>query len=109
MLFKVLKNAQPSAKSDPMVSHFTRAVHLLCQQAIYTRSGLPDLAVRASTAVLKRNDLLPADFLFYHAGEPCRLTGKPEATLVFSNRFVGIHKVVKSGNLSAANINHKKF
>jgi intraflagellar transport protein 172 len=109
ILFKVLKNAQPSAKSYLMLRNFTGAVHLLCQQAICTRFGLPDLALRESIAVLRHSDLLPADFLLYHAGELCRLAGKPEATLVYVNRFVDIHDVVKSGNLSAANINDKKF
>jgi intraflagellar transport protein 172 len=109
MLFKVLKNAQPSAKSYGLLRNFTRAVHLLCQQATCTRYGLPDLALRASIAVLRYSDLIPADFLFYHAGELCKLSGKPEAALVYLNRFVDIHEVLKSGDLSSTNIDHEKF
>jgi intraflagellar transport protein 172 len=90
-------------------SCYVHSVHLLCQQAICTRSGLPDLALRASIAVLRHSDLLEADFLFYHAGELCRLAGKPEAMPVYVNRFVDIHDFAKSGNLSAANMDHKKF
>jgi intraflagellar transport protein 172 len=73
------------------------------------RSGLPDLALRASIAILRYSNLLPADFLFYHAGELCKLAGKPEAALVYINRFVDIHEVVKSGDLSSANIDHERF
>jgi intraflagellar transport protein 172 len=109
MLFKVLKNAQPSAKAYGILRNFTRAIHLLCQQATCTRSGLADLALRASIAVLRYSDLIPADFLFYHAGELCKLAGKPEAALVYLNRFVDIHEVVQSGGLSSANIDHERF
>jgi intraflagellar transport protein 172 len=109
MLFKVLKHTVPSAKSYPMLRNFTRAVHLLCQQAICTKYGLFDLALRASIAVLRYSDLLPADFVFYHAGELYKLAGKTEAALVYVNRFVDIHEVVKSGDLSGANIEHERF
>jgi intraflagellar transport protein 172 len=109
MLFKVLKGAQPSAKDYGKLRNFTRAVHLLCQQAICTRSGLPDLALRASIAVLRYSNLVPADFLFYHAGELCKLARKPEAALVYWNRFVDIHGAVSGGDLSGANIDHERF
>jgi intraflagellar transport protein 172 len=109
MLFKVLKNLQPSAKGYPRLRNFTRAIHLLCQQATCTRSSLTDLALKASIAVCRYSDLLPADFLFYHAGEVCKLAGKPEAALVYDNRFVDIVEVIKSGDLSSANIDHERF
>jgi intraflagellar transport protein 172 len=98
-----------SAKSYVLLKNFTRAVQLLCQQATCTRFGLLDLALRASISVLRYSDLIPADFLFYHAGELCRLAGKPEFALVYLNRFVDIYEVVKSGNLSSANIDHERL
>jgi intraflagellar transport protein 172 len=109
MLFKVLKNVDQSAKSYSVLRNFTRAVHLLCQQAICTRSGLSELALRASISVLRYSDLIPADFLFFHAGEVCRLAGKLEWALVYLNRFVDVYEVIKSGDLKSGNIDNERF
>jgi intraflagellar transport protein 172 len=39
----------------------------------------------------------------------CKLVGKPEVALVYDNRFVDIAEVIRSGDLSSANIDHERF
>ena len=108
MLFKVLKNASPSVRGFEKLQNFTRAVHLLCQQATCEKLGLQELSMKASIAMVRYSDLLPADFLAYRAGQVCKSLGKPECALVYYNRFVDIAEAIKSGN-SAGGIDHEKF
>ena len=110
MLFKVLKNAAPSVKGYAQLQDFTRAVHLLCQQATCEKLGLQELTMKASVAMVRYSDLLPADFLAYRAGQVCQSLGRPEAALVYYNRFMDIAETIKSGDISnTGGIDHEKF
>ena len=110
MLFKVLKNTRPTDKGFSILQNFTRAVHLLCQQSTLLQLGLTDLATRASMAIVRYSDVLPADFLFYKAGELLKNQGRNEAAVVYFNRFIDIVDVIESGDISnSGSIDHEKF
>lgn len=110
MLFKVLKNAKPSDKGFSTLQNFTRAVHLLCQQSTLLKLNMDELATKASMAILRYTDVLPADFLFYKAGDLLKKQGRPESAMVFFNRFIDIVEVIESGDISnSSNIDHEKF
>ncbi|OHT17436.1 selective LIM binding factor [Tritrichomonas foetus] len=110
MLFKVLRGAQPTAKGFQQLQRFTRAVHLLCQISELSKYNLTELAARAAQAVLRYCDVLPADFLFFKAGDYLKQLKRPEAAIIFFNALIDISDVIKSGDISnSGQIDHTSF
>ena len=110
MLFKILRNSQNTAPGFLQLQNFTRAVHLLCQQASCTKYGLHDQALRASIALVRYCNVIPADFVFYKAGDILEKSGVEDQAIVFYNTFVDVYDVITSGDISnSGNIDHQAF
>ena len=110
MLFKVLRGAQPNVPGFQQLQRFTRAVHLLCMISDLTKYNLVDQSARASQAILRYCDVLPADFLFYKAGEILKQQSKLANSIIFFNTYIDICDVIKSGDISnSGQIDHSAF
>jgi len=110
MLFKVLRNSQPSAVGFLQLQNFTRAVHLLCQQASCVKYGLTVQGAKASLSLVRYCDVIPADFVFFKAGEAMESEGNADAAVLFYNSFIDISEVIKSGDLSnSSQIDHMAY
>ena len=109
MMFKIAQSANKSDPTYKKLINITRAVHLLCQRVNLDKLGLPDLAAKAAVAVLRYCDIIPADYLFYKAGEVMEKQNNLSAALVFYNRFIDITEAVNQGNLNGANIDQVPF
>jgi len=95
MLFKVLRNSTTQSPGFVKLQNLTRAVHLLCQQSQCMKYGLTELAARASLSALRYCDVIPADFLFYKAGDIMEKQGNEDTALVLYNTFLDIVQVNK--------------
>ncbi|OHT12234.1 selective LIM binding factor [Tritrichomonas foetus] len=100
MLFKVLRNSQPNAPGFQKLQNFTRAVHLICQQATCAQYGLIEQSAKAAVAAVRYCDVIPADFLFFKAGQMLQQVRNDPAAIVFYNTFVDIKDVIDSGDIS---------
>lgn len=100
MLFKVLRNSTNAAPGFLKLQNFTRAVHLLCQQATCQRLGLPEQEKKSSIAAVRYCDVIPADFLFYKAGSVLEKNKLDDQAYVFYNSFCEIYEEIsdKSNN-----------
>jgi hypothetical protein len=58
---------------------------------------------------LRYGGVIPVDLPFYDTAEACKLARKPETALLYLNRFVDAHEVMKNGDLSITNIKHQRF
>lgn len=103
MMFKILRSmSNPNQK----LTNMTRAVHLLCMRATLSQLGLNDLAAKAAVSILRYCDIVPADYLFYKAGELMEKENNLDAALVFYNRFSDIADSLESGQ---TNIDQSAF
>ena len=109
MMFKIASAATPNDPSYRKLINLTRGVHLLCQRVNLEKLGLQNLAAKAAVAVLRYCDIIPADYLFYKAGEVMEKQGELEAALVFYNRFIDITEAVSQGNFKGADIDQAPF
>jgi intraflagellar transport protein 172 len=110
MLFKVVRSSTPASPGFGRLQALTRAVHLLCQQATLAKFGQAELWSRACVAAVRYCDVLPADFLFFKAGESLEKTGHPESAIIFYNSFVDINEVVRGGDAARGSaIDHQNF
>ncbi|EAX94453.1 selective LIM binding factor, putative [Trichomonas vaginalis G3] len=94
MMFKIVRS---SSNADNKLINMTRAVHLLCMRNTLMQLGMSDLASKASVSILRYSDIVPADYLFYKAGESMEKENNLDAALVFYNRFIDIADALSSG------------
>jgi intraflagellar transport protein 172 len=110
MLFKVLRCLPTASPGFIKLQAFTRAVHLLCQQATLVQLNQAELWSKACIAAVRYCDILPADFLFFKAGESLEKAGRPESAIIFYNTFVDINEVIRGGDAGQGSaIDHQNF
>lgn len=102
MMFKVLRGADENGQSYQSLMNITRAVHLLCQHVTLNKLNLTEMAARASVAVLRFGDVIPADWIYFKAGEQMEKRGNEEAALAFYNRFMDIIDNPDGSNIDQA-------
>jgi len=100
MLFKVISNV---GNPNQELLNFTRAVHLLCQQATMEQLGLKDQLQKVSVSLVRYSDVLPADFIFYKAGKVLQDSNNVEGALAFYNRFIEIVNKIEGDNMGFDN------
>jgi len=108
MLFKILIQMPKQTTQFRELESITRGIHLICQQHKLEELGLIELSGRASIGVLRYSNILPADYLFYKAGEMMEKLGKESAAMVFYNRLIDIKDTIESG-ISSGGIDNKNF
>lgn len=68
------------------VAHY-ESLHAVCK----SKGGVyAEMQQRLATALIRYCDVLPADRVFYEAGQACKAAGKLNQAFVFTNRFLDI-------------------
>ncbi|KAH0792949.1 selective LIM binding factor [Histomonas meleagridis] len=110
MFFKILNNYSANNSNYNKLKHFTYAIHLLCQQDTCQKYQLNQIYSNVVLSLLRYCDVLPADFLFFKAGNTMERQNNLEAALVFYNTFVDIVEVINTGDISNSDgIDHSKY
>jgi intraflagellar transport protein 172 len=76
---------QSDTASSPRLEkeqNLARAVYLLCQQATPAKLRQRNLWAKASISAVRYCNILPANFLFFQAGEAMENIGRPEAAII---------------------------
>jgi intraflagellar transport protein 172 len=105
MMFKLLVSMKNSGmdKSSAIVTYFERLliiVHLasIKESCKNKGSALSELSAKASIALLRYVDEVPADKAFYEAGNACRQMGWQNASFVYLNRYLDLVEMMEDAD-----------
>ena len=76
--------------------------HFVClyQQVKGKGGAIAELEQKLATSLLRYCDILPADMLFYEAGQACKAVNKLNQAFVFTNRFLDICDAMEEADSS---------
>ena len=84
---------------DPTRCRLLHCCHYVCLLSACRSKGGPFTEVANSIAVslVRYCDILPADRVFYEAGQACKESGKVNQAFVLTNRFIDIAELMDDG------------
>jgi len=85
------------------IERLLHCAHFLCLHAAVKGKGGPmaELEQKLATALVRYCDILPADMVFYEAGQACKAVNKLNQAFVFTNRFLDICDAMEEADSSS--------
>ena len=107
VLFKFWSTIRTSPDVDRKelseIERLLQCSHFLCLHAAVKGKGGPlaELEQKMATTLVRFCDILPADMVFYEAGQACKAVNKLNQAFVFTNRFLDICDAMDEADSSA--------
>lgn len=103
-LWSTIRTAPDVDRSDlSEIERLMHCAHYMCLHATVKGKGgaMAELEQKLATTLVRYCDILPADMVFYEAGQACKAVGKLNQGFVFTNRFLDICDAMEEADSSS--------
>ncbi|KAL0252189.1 hypothetical protein GEMRC1_001401 [Eukaryota sp. GEM-RC1] len=104
-MWNLSKTSHDYLSFSPNIESLLWMSHLYCRGQETREMGLLNLSAKLFTSLLRFNDVLPSDKLFFEAGEACKLANETNAAWVFLDKYVDIVEAMDDGSEFVENSN----